>query len=322
MNNIKYLLSIFASLPILSIFGQNSPYIYKVDEYVPAPGQFINILPKFIDGDNAETMVNKCTEAIANNAGGVVSLGAWGGYITFHFDHPVINVPNLHDIYIKGNAIVGSSEAGIVMVSRDDNCNGLPDDEWYEMNGSADIDSATVCYGYELTYVKTQDLQDIPWQDNYGNNGLVERNNFHTQEYYPLWLEESITFSGTRLPNNAFNTSSTGQNWVLNPFRFGYVDNTPNQDTVANSFDISWAVEPISRMPVNIDHIDYVRVYTGLNQSAGWLGETSTEVTGAQDLHPDAESAIRQIHTTPISSKIDLWGRRKESTLNIITIKN
>jgi hypothetical protein len=30
-----------------------------------------------------------------------------------------------------------------------------------------------------------------------------------------------------------------------------------------------------------------VKVYTALNQQAGWLGETSTEIMGAEDLHPE-----------------------------------
>ena len=34
-----------------------------------------------------------------------------------------------------------------------------------------------------------------------------------------------------------------------------------------------------------LDHIDFVRVYSAQNQMCGWLGETSTEVSGAEDLH-------------------------------------
>ena len=35
----------FVSLSVLG-FAQNSPYIQSVDEYVPAPGQFVNELPQ------------------------------------------------------------------------------------------------------------------------------------------------------------------------------------------------------------------------------------------------------------------------------------
>jgi len=292
--------------PLLS---QNSPYLAAVDEYVPAPGQFVNTLPQYEEGDDANAMAAKCTEALANNAGGMVTLGAWGGYITFHFDHPIVNVPGERDLYIRGNAVTGGSEAGIVCVSQDLNGNGLPDDEWYELSGSADTDSTAVIYGYELTYQMTDALQDIPWQDNQGEEGWVWRNAFHVQEYFPAWLTSPLSFSGTKLPSNAHDTSGNGTYWVLDAFRQGYVDNLPNTDTLANSFDIGWAVEPVSRTPVMLRSIDFVRVYTGLNQSAGWLGETSTEICGATDLHPNAEAGIRRAKTEETETRLDLWGR-------------
>ena len=34
--------------------------------------------------------------------------------------------------------------------------------------------------------------------------------------------------------------------------------------------------------------VNFVKVYTALNQVCGWIGETSTEVCGAEDLHPTA----------------------------------
>lgn len=283
-------------LQILTLLASQSAEIAAVDEYCPAPGQFVNTLPAYEVGDDTQRMVDKCTEALAHGAGGLVTLGAWGGYITFHFDHPVVNVPGQPDLYIRGNAVTGSSEAGIVCVSQDLNGNGLPDDPWYELSGSADTDSTNVTYGYELTYQLTTELQDIPWSDNQGNEGWVMRNAFHTQEYFPAWLSSPLSFSGTRLPNNAHDTSGNGSYWVLDALRQGYVDNVPNADTLANSFDIGWAVEPLTRMPVHLATIDFVRIYTALNQSAGWLGETSTEVSGATDLHPDAVAGIHLIH--------------------------
>lgn len=292
------------------LLAQHSAEIAAVDEYRPAPGQFVNTMPAYEEGDDAQCMAEKCTEALAHGAGGLVTLGAWGGYITFHFDHPVVNLPGQADLYIRGNAVTGSSEAGIVCVSQDLNGNGLPDDPWYELSGSADTDSTHVTYDYELTYQPTAELQDIPWSDNQGNEGWVLRNAFHTQPYYPAWISDPLTFSGTRLPNNAHDTSGNGSYWQLDAFRQGYVDNMPNADTLANSFDIGWAVEPLTRMPIHLTTIDFVRIYTALNQSAGWLGETSTEVSGATDLHPDAVAGIHSIHNDNTERQVhDLLGR-------------
>jgi hypothetical protein len=36
---------------------------------------------------------------------------------------------------------------------------------------------------------------------------------------------------------------------------------------------------------VELAGIHFVKVYTGVNQYCGWLGETSTEIMGAEDFH-------------------------------------
>lgn len=282
--------AVFVDTPSISPEGGStpsegaSPYIVAVDEYVPAPGQFVNSLPLYEEGDDAAAMARKCTEAIADNKGGMVSLGGYGGYITFHFDHSVKNVAGEYDLMIKGNAFTGNSEPGIVMVSQDLNGNGLPDDEWYELAGSADIDNAdAITYGYEITYTHSP-MQDIPWTDSKGQSGLIERNSFHQQEYFPLWLTEGgqLKFKGTLLPPNAHQSNGT---WILDSFRYGYADNYPNTNEEGCSFKLDWAVEPTTRKPKNLDSTDFVRVYNAMNQQLGGIGETSTEITGAADLH-------------------------------------
>lgn len=271
-----------------------SKYIEAVDEYVPAPGQFVNSMPQYEEGDDAKSMARKCTEAIGGDKGGLVSLGAYGGYITFHFDHSIANVKGEKDLYIKGNTFAaseyqglkgGSSEPGIVMVSQDANGNGLPDDPWYELSGSADVDSVgKVIYGYQISYERS-DMQNVPWTDNQGASGYVERNGFHQQEYFPMWLPSPLKFKGTLLPRNGYNVGTSDQPyWFQFAFRYGYVDNLGNNDLEGCSFDIGWAVDA-QRKPVHLSHIDFVRVYCAENQTCGWLGETSTELSGAEDLH-------------------------------------
>ena len=234
------------------------------------------------------------TENIGGDKGGLVSLGAYGGYITFHFDHSIANVKGEKDLYIKGNTFAaseyqgrkgGSSEPGIVMVSQDANGNGLPDDPWYELSGSADVDSVgKVIYGYQISYERS-DMQNVPWTDNQGASGYVERNGFHQQEYFPMWLPSPLKFEGTLLPRNGYNVGTSDQPyWFQFAFRYGYVDNLGNNDLEGCSFDIGWAVDA-QRKPVHLSHIDFVRVYCAEKQTCGWLGETSTEVSGAEDLH-------------------------------------
>lgn len=258
-----------------------SPYIAAVDEYVPAPGQFVNLMPQASEEDTPASMTRKCTEALADNAGGTVSLGSYGGYITFHFHRPVSNLPGA-DFLVRGNSHPGAAEPGIVMVSQDENGNGLPDDTWYELSGSADaVSTGKVVYGYRITYTRTN-MIDTPWHDNLGRQGTVDRNGYHTQEYFPLWLPTSLTFTGTLLPPNG-HVNATGTFWTLDQLGWGYVDNDPSRE--GSSFDISNAVDD-RRQPVTLPYVDFIRVYTAQNQQCGWLGETSTEITGAELLHP------------------------------------
>ena len=132
---------------------------------------------------------------------------------------------------------------------------------------------------------------------------------YHTQEYWPQWISSSrITFSGTRLPRNAWymQQGKYKQQWVLFFLRYGYADNQLNSDEDACAFDLSWAVDPVTRQPVSLRHADFFRVYTAMNQTAGNLGETSTEVAGAKDLHLEASiqamnNGIVTEITTPVS---------------------
>lgn len=273
----------------------HSKYILAVDEYLPAPGQFVNTIPICTADDTPKTVAEKCTERIAGDKGDMITLGAYGGYVTFHFDHSIANIPGQRDIYIKGNAYTGNSEPGVVMVAKDVNHNGIPDDLWYEIAGSADVDNADeTTYGYEITYTPNP-LGDITWTDNLGRQGTVDRNVYHDQEYFPLWHNDPLTFHGTLLPMNAVNNGTGGQEyWVLSAFSYGYADNAPNSDIETCSIDIAWAVDA-NRQPVDLDFVDFVRVYNGENQKCGWIGETSTEISGAEDLH--LEESIQAITT-------------------------
>ena len=315
---------IFSYAQRLADVPEHSKYIQAVDEYRPAPGQYVNDAPLYEEGDTEATMIQKCNENVAGHSildpdAHIVALGGWGGYITFHFDHSIANIPGERDFAVWGNAYQemqnlvfgGMNEAGVVMVSKDTNGNGLPDDPWYEISGSCDEDSiGKVVYGYEVTYQKNP-MGNIPWTDNLGNSGTIDRNHYHTQEYYPEWLPDGLTFRGTRLPDNIWDYSEkVDKGWspyyfVLIGFRYGYADNLPNftDKADATSFnykdcgiDISWAVDE-NRQPVQLDFIDFVRVYTGLNQKCPqpeWWGETSTEFFGAEDIHLEASlDAVR-----------------------------
>ena len=125
----------------------------------------------------------------------------------------------------------------------------------------------------------------------------------------------------TLLPRNAYNTLEyPRENWLLQSLAWGYVDNKPNTEAENGSFDFDNAVEVVSRQPVKIDFVDFIRVYTSVNQQCGWIGETSTEVLGAEDLHLDTSlqrlkeilTGVREVKSSPSSdgSYYNLMGQK------------
>jgi len=300
------LLAILTLLPwggggSLDVCFAQSPYLQAVDEYVPAPGQFVNTLPVTTADDTPQTVAQKCTEAIAGDytsqSHGMITLGAWGGYVTFHFDHPVANVPGERDFAVFGNAFENNAEPAIIWVSVDRNQNGMPDDEWYEIKGS-EYDNAATIHNYELTYTYSGEKQAVAWTDNQDNSGSISRNKYHKQEYFPLWLTSkgTLTLTGCRLPDNAsqVDNGEGGLMWILPAYEYGYADNQPNSNREGCSVDLSWAVDSKGQS-VTLPYVDFIRCQNAMNQTCGSIGETSTEIIGAEDLHPDATTAISPI---------------------------
>ena len=100
-----------------------------------------------------------------------------------------------------------------------------------------------------------------------------------------------LTMSGVRLMPASNSTAP-------DTFLFGYVDchpngtlstvqvnpyttgRTSNDNSNGDPMDLSWAVDE-NGTPVELDSVRYVRVYTGVMQMNGMMGESSTEVLGS-----------------------------------------
>ena len=326
---------------ILLAQGKNKSYITHIYDFQPAPGQFVNLLPKHVAGETKADILAKVAEAICGQeiideieapdgtvvtdttikvTPGMISLGSFGGYVVFGFDHPVVNVQGEYDLQIFGNAFQsdslsnvsgGSSEPGIVMVSRDVNHNGIPDDPWYELAGS-EYNNPRTQHNYTVTYYpptggkpvtdpndySIDNLNYIAWTSNDTNpdsvSGYVAHNRFRTQSYWPGWLPDStsLTYSGTKIPGNAVNLDNY---WFQYFYGWGYVDNRPDykydgstpHSNENKGFKIDWAVDENGNHK-DLSTIDFVKVQNAMFQYCGPIGETSTEVCGAIDLHPDA----------------------------------
>lgn len=269
----------------------------RVFEWRPGPGQFINEPALGV----LTTMEEACAWAQKRlDAGLYVSLGAFGGYIVVGFDHSIVAGATGYDFAIGGNAFLnaasgsgGSSEPGIVYVMQDSNGNGLPDDTWHELRGSA-TGTPDRTADYAVTYFRpTGPGCDVRWTDSRGEHGTVDYlKAFHNQDsYYPAWIaEDSYTLRGTCLKARTTQDASTGM-WDNAAYAFGYADNMGDDvlpgDPMRNGFRIADATLT-DGSPAGLKFIDFIKVQTGVNSKAGWLGEVSTEVFFLEDLHiPD-----------------------------------
>ena len=212
-----------------STSGEKAAGLYEI---VHSPGQFVNAIGGWGDG----------------SLGGI-SLGAWGGFNIYKFDHSVEKGSG-RELRITGNAFEGWSEPGVVWVMQDENGNGLPDDTWYELKGSHTLLPQTR-RRYAVTYVRESSA--VSWKDNYGGIGTLGG--------WPAGAPSPMTFVGTGLPG------PYTQVWS------GYVDvnDTP-------LFSLSNAIQA-DGTPVSLSYIDFVKVQTSLNVWAGIFGEISTELT-------------------------------------------
>ena len=80
-------------------WAQNQPYITRVYDFQPAPGQFVNTMPQYKTGEPRDSVVARASKALCgywdiddgDTLGmvykpGMVSLGSYGGYVVFGFD--------------------------------------------------------------------------------------------------------------------------------------------------------------------------------------------------------------------------------------------
>ena len=256
--------------------------IDRVFEYKPAPGQFVNLLPMYEPGDDAASMAAKCLEAL--QSGSMITLGAFGGYITAGFNAPVMNREG-PDFRIDGNAYDGNAEPGVVWVSADTNGNGVPDDPWYEIWGSEQKEGRATP-DYTISYTRpAADSGDSPWKGSDGKNGSIPHNQFHSQPYFPQWYDDGyLSFTATLLPDNVTIENNI---YVMSSFGYGYADNLPNSPE-NSAFDIDWAVNP-DGTPACLSSIDFIKIQNGVIGSNATTGELSTEVSAIYNLNRQPE---------------------------------
>lgn len=268
-----------------AVSNGSSKFISKVIEYRPAPGQYG--LSSYSSLANANSIVGKY--------GSPVTLGMFGGYIVFQFDHSVINW-NGTDFVVRGNAFATANEPGAVMVSFDANGNGLPDDEWFELKGDL-YDAGSTIADYEITYTKPADAASlITWSDNKGGSGTMTKG---TSKWPALYTDiTTLTFSGRKIEMPTMYELSCGYGYA-DTYTADYktVINGDSDTASTNKFDIDRADSPKKLLAV-----DFIKIYNPVYQvdtKYPTFNEISTEIAGAVSV---------SLSRTPVSgSGVEGW---------------
>jgi len=259
---------------------ENTSYISDVFDYVYAPGQHA----KLAKATDAANFIGE-----PSNDKGWLYLGGFGGYVVAGFNHNVLNADgNDFEVYALQGA---SPEPAVVYVMSDTNGDGKPNETWYELKGNQFENSRR---NYWVRYYKAvSDSANITWKDKDGNSGELICG-FGADNSAAWWwtatTADSITFTGTRLPDAYNNNSVDGATFWTVPidrFTWGYAENVFGTDfdtTVgANKLDISNAVDAEGNA-VSLTNIRFIKVQSAVFQQAGWTNEVSSEVRGAKDL--------------------------------------
>ena len=264
--------------------------VNRVFEYQPAPGHQVN--GYIIVGEAYPagcTHEQACDSVLAHfSRKWSVSLGAQGGYLVAGFDHSVPSGGTDYDLCIKGNPFSYQSEPGIIWVSQDDNGDGLPNDQWFELAGS-EYGTENHRIEYAITYYKPEARKSaVGWRDTDNQTGYVPYLSYWNPSayYWQPWQQENeMTFFGSRLTDH-----STYENGIsdIPPYDWGYVDNLGDlMEGPAGKmgyYKISNA-RTWDGQPANLQYIDFIKIQTGQTGSTPNLGEISTEVYYIGDYH-------------------------------------
>ena len=302
----------------------------KVTDYFCVASQYTNTV-----GDYGG-YPNKSLRGALGEVETAVSLGNYGGYITYYYENAIKDDPKNPygvDFIVYGNSVDGSeefAEPGNILVSE----NGS---DWYTLAGSLHYDD-TAIWDYEITYTKQDNKTKYDFTN--GKTGILNYQ-YPTKYAYPLHFGltndsdlNSFTTSGLYI-NSSAELNEFGNETPIYP-AFGYADcgkddsesndaenpyggvyrysqtGTPygqdyptriTSNRVGDACDLSWAIDSNGN-PVELTNgIHYIKIQTASLIENAAIGEKSTEINMVRVANP-ADSAVG-ITTTPTSIKID-----------------
>ncbi len=211
--------------------------------------------------------------AVTPSLQGIYSIGTPGApqesYIIVKFNTPIRNDPlnpEGYDFIVYSNAFwVGGNpsrkfvEPGLVEISKDVNNNGIPDDPWYVIPGSLELNREIFPRG-----IQNNSPQIAGVVESLGENEVI-------------WGYADLSPTMPPYKDNYLRPD--------NPFKVGIDFGSGGGD----AFDIDWAVDVFGN-PANLDEISFIRISTIPNILDPVFGYYTTEVMAVADVAPLVDS--------------------------------
>jgi hypothetical protein len=218
------------------------------------------------------------------------SLGTALGYEMWPISSSTSNIT------IQGNGFENWSEEGIVWVQDDENGNGVPDEMWYELKGSAD--DSTVYRNYITRRYAIK---------HFAYDGSTKTNEYGQPVGYTFWTDSKgrcgvmitgwpdewgvdkagngvwVMYTGTILADGGTVTYTAGG---LGTGSIGYVDVYNAKEKQTMVVDKAKAIRA-DGSAANIGNIRFIKVQTGVFSYGGPFGDVSTEIVRATGIDGD-----------------------------------
>lgn len=264
--------------------------VNRIYEYMPAPGHQVNGYSLTGEAFPADCTHEQACDTVLTffSRRWQVSLGGQGGYLIAGFDHSVPAGGADYDLCIKGNPFSYQSEPGIIWVSQDDNGDGLPNDQWFELAGS-EYGSENETLEYAITYYRPEKAKSaVGWRDCLNETGYIPYMSYWNPSayYWQPWISGTEhTYFGSRLRSQLIYADGFSD---MPSYDWGYVDNLKELiDGPAGKmgyYKIANA-RTWDGQPAHLEYIDFVKVQTAQTGATPNLGEISTEVYYISDYH-------------------------------------
>lgn len=272
------------ALALLAPSAHAQGFATRVVDYSPAPGQFVSD-PAFNDPGRA-LGAPVGGGLLAADLSSLVTLGGFGGSVTLAFDGLVEDDPGNplgldfivfgSSFYVTGDPERRWAEAGLVEISHDVNANGLADDAWYVVPGSA------------LAHPIVLPLPaafDGPVLENDPASGSGIESHWGYADLSPTLL------LGDTDADNVIDdpAAHAGEFYTVpdDPRTVGVDAGSGGGD----AFDIAWAIDPATGSPAGLPGFHFIRITTGVDRVNGIFGEVSTEIDAVADVRASAACA-------------------------------